>query len=397
MNCLRALHFAKRPVLAFGWGVRLAGAEHEARELAHLLGVPTVVTWGARDIFPHADALCAGAFGTHGVRGANLAVQYCDWFLSVGTRLDTKATGSLDSFAPYATKFMVDIDKAEIAKFGDRVTGINEDAKAFLHDALHNVRGVTDHQGSWPDFIGWQLLCSEWARRYNDRQFALDASGPINPYALVDYLGRILTPDDVIVSDTGCALAWMMQAFRFSGQRFIHAFNNTPMGYGLPAAVGAAFATGRRVVLITGDGGLAVNITELATVARHQLPIKIILFNNRGHAMCRQTQRQWLGGTYPATSYDGGLACPNYASVVRGYGIEAETAHSMDQSMELAGRTIRCDGPSMLQLDIPQDCEVQPMVRFGASLEQGDPQLSSEELAQIRREALGEEKERQAA
>jgi acetolactate synthase-1/2/3 large subunit len=117
----------------------------------------------------------------------------------------------------------------------------------------------------------------------------------INPYELMKDIAKWTTAEDIIVSDTGCALGWVMQGFPFKGERFLHAFNMTPMGYGLPAAIGAHFATGRRVVLITGDGSIMMSLPELATISRWNLPIKIILLNNGGHAMCRQTQRQWLG------------------------------------------------------------------------------------------------------
>lgn len=375
MKWLEALQTARRPVLAFGWGIRLAHAEKAARAFAAALGIPVVVTWGARDIFPEAPT-----WGTHGVRAGNLMVQHCDWFLAVGTRLDTKATGDVKRFAPLAQKFMVDIDRAEIDKFrllGLHIEGLVMDASEFLAQIP-----------AAPDFTSWARLCETWGRRYARAEVA----GVLDPYQFVAELSSLLRSDDVIVSDTGCSLAWMMQAFRFSGQRFIHAFNNTPMGYGLPAAMGAAF-TGRRVILVTGDGGLSVNITELATVARHWLPVKIMLFDNRGHAMCRQTQRQWLGGEYPATSYEGGLASPDFAAVAGAYGIQAVKAQWCDQARNCANYLLASKGPALLHLQIGEQWEVAPMVKWGNALEAGDPQLAPEELERIRQEALGPLKE----
>lgn len=337
---------AQRPVIIFGWGIHLAGAEKEAIAFAERTGIPVCLTWGAADLMSHNHPLRIGTFGTHGNKFANLAIQNADLVISVGSRLDTKATGfPVSSFASKAKLIMVDIDHAEIDKFkelGREVTGVCCDAKRFL------TMGVKQGIGRRPEWI--------------DKIAAWKAKYPVSsehPYLRVERLSKYLKPDDVIVSDTGCSLAWMMQAFKFTGQRFIHAFNQTPMGYGLPAAVGAAFATGKRIVLITGDGGLGVNIAELATVDRHNLNIKIVLFNNRGHAMCRQTQRQWLNGEYPSTSYKGGLATPDFRAITEAYGFEVE-----ESMYEL----FAFDGPAFLEIEIDPSHGVEGQVKFGEPL-----------------------------
>lgn len=355
--CMEALARAMRPLLIFGWGVR--DCAQEARDFAKRTGIPVVTTWGARDLFPD----CIGGFGTHGTRAANFAVQNADWILTLGTRLDTKATGSPASgFAPKARVWMVDIDEAELRK----MVRIGRPVEAVHCDAADFMRGCQPSGESWP---AWNARIASWLLGY--------PPGDNAGYAAVRELANYTTPEDVIVSDTGTSLGWMMQAFPFKGERFVHAFNNTPMGYGLPAAIGAAFATGGPVVLVSGDGGLAVNITELATVARHWLPIKIILFNNLGHQMCRQTQRMWLGGTYPSTSYEGGLATPDYAAVAAAYEIPVHQSmyHLFAQS-----------GPGFLNLDMPLDASIAPQVRAGRNLEDADPLLPRDELEGIMRD-----------
>ena len=367
------LQDARRPLLIYGYGVR--HYRREAEVLARSLGIPLVVTWGARDLFPAA----VGGFGTHGIRAANFAVQNADYVLAIGTRLDTKATGSpAESFAPKARLVMVDIDDFEIAKMS-RIgrslhRGIVADAGDFLRQMVRIAQSV--------ECNAWLSGIAGWLERY-PAILPSYAAEQINPYILVRELAKHCEATDTIVSDTGCALGWMMQAYLFKGERFIHAFNQTPMGYGLPAALGAAFATGGRVVLVTGDGGLAVNITEFATIARHRLPIKIVLFNNRGHGMCRQTQRQWLGGEYPSTSFDGGLACPDYAAVARAYGLETySTAHG-DAAGVLMGRMMASDGPALLELNIAEDAGIAPQAKWGHRLEDQEPLLEREELAEV--------------
>ncbi len=330
---------AQRPLIVFGGGVQCA--RELAVKWAERANVPVVLTWGAADLMHDDHRLNVGRFGTHGLRHANFAVQTADRIVTVGTRLDTKATGSpVSSFAPRARITMVDIDPEEIDKFGKlgrAVEGICADARDFLQ--IEQPRSDTQM---------WQLRIAMWRA-----QFPCSSA---KPYKICAQLSNMVKPDDVIVSDTGCVLGWMMQAFKFRGQRFIHAWNNTPMGYGLPAAIGAHLATGKKVWCITGDGGLSVHTPELATIVKHQWPITVVLFNNKGHAMCRQTQRQWLDGRYVATDEDF-LSMADFSRVARSYAYEA-----------------------LLELHIDPDEGIEPQVRFGAGLEDGDPRLDPEEL-----------------
>ena len=327
-----------RPVLIFGAGVQCA--REQAVAFAEALGWPVALTWGAIDLLPSTHPLNVGGFGTHALRMPNFVVQNADFLLTIGTRLDTKATGTpLESFARAARILMVDVDSAEIAKFGGRVQGINQDCREFMDTRVEG--GQID---------AWWAQVRRWALRW-----PIPSSGP---YAHVLRLSEAFGEGDIIVSDTGHALAWCMQALRFKrNQRFIHAFNNTPMGYGLPAAIGAAFANpGRQIRLICGDGGLQLNIQEWATVAHHNLPITTYLFNNRGHGMCRQTQHQWLGGAYPSTSHEGGLACPNFKAIAQAYGV------------------------ALHEFTIPFDAQLSPCVQAGRPNEDAHPLMERDEL-----------------
>jgi len=381
-HCLKAVQSAQRPVLIFGWGVHLAGAEKEARELARLLGVPVAMTWAALDLFPYSDPLAIGGFGTHGVRYANFAVQNADLIISVGSRLDTKATGSPPStFAREARIIMLDADPTEIKKFQrlavklDR--GIVGDAGAFLRALLAAARG-----GRFPDFSPWLARIREWKVRYPACLPAYAEEREINPYFLMKQLSRTLAENEIIFSDTGCALAWMMQAFEFSpGQRFFHAFNNTPMGYGLPGAMGACFAKpGQRIICVTGDGALQMNIQELATIIRHQLPVKVLLMNNHGHSMVQQTQEMWLKGNYYATSVEGGLASPDFVAIARAYGFPADTLSLNEEIPAKVAAALASDGPYFLNIEIASQHRLAPQVKFGRPNEDADPLLPREEF-----------------
>lgn len=385
-EALQALKRVKRPVIIYGAGIRLANAVNEARDLAALLGTPVAVTWGARDLFPEDFELCVGGFGTHGTRAANFTVQNADWILSVGSRLDSKATGTpRNYFARAAEIFMVDIDPAEIRKFGGILgktfTGVQADAKMFLRDFIEEtLHEGLEHPGKWDEWLprcfGWKDLYPACRPEYRLEEF-------INPYVFVDQLSAHCQPGEIIVSDTGLSLAWMMQGFKFKeGQRFLHAFNQTPMGYGLPAAIGAAYANpGKRIILINGDGSFMLNIQELALLARHRLPIKIILFNNDGHAMCRQTQEQWLGGKYYSTSVDGGLSFPNLCAVVGAHGLRAEKIDEARSAESALTWLLADDRPAFLDVKISGGHRLIPQVQMGKPNEDGNPPLSRDELA----------------
>lgn len=380
--CIEAVKKARRPVLIYGWGIHLARAEVEALELVRLLGIPVAMTWAARDLMPEDDPLAIGGFGTHGTRFANFAVQNADLIISIGSRLDTKATGSPpSSFAREAKLIMLDIDPAEIRKFEKLELkidiAISADAGMFLRALLERAKG----QG-FPDLSAWVTRIGEWKSRYPECRPEHAMEIGVNPYWLVKQLSSQLDNNQIIFSDTGCALAWMMQGFEFkTGQRFFHAFNNTPMGYGLPGAIGASFARpGQRIVCMSGDGSLQMSIQELATVARHRLPVKILLLNNRGHAMVRQTQEMWLDGNYYATSPEGGLPNPDFVAIARAYGLRAETLALNADIGDSLEDILRDYGPCLLNIEINPDHRVVPQVKYGRPNEDADPLLDRKEF-----------------
>lgn len=381
-NCLEAVQKSNRPVLVYGWGIHLAKAETEAQELASILGIPVAMTWAAIDLFAHDDPMAIGGFGTHGVRYANFAVQNADLIISIGSRLDTKATGSPPStFARDAKIIMLDIDQTEIAKFGrlgrQIDLGINRDAKLFMQAMIRYVRGR-----QLPSFANWVQRIQAWKAKYPACLPEYANEQGVNPYWFVKQLSNLLNEDEVIFSDTGFAVAWMMQGFDFKrGQRFFHAFNNTPMGYGLPGAIGASFARpGKRIILVTGDGSLQMSIQELVTVIRHSLPIKILLFNNRGHGMVRQTQDMWLKGNHYATSIEGGLAFPDFTAVARAYGFPAKSLALNKDIANTLTQILNGDGPAFVNIEIDPKHQLIPQVKFGRPNEDAEPLLDRAEF-----------------
>ncbi len=381
-RCLPLLSAAKRPVLVVGWGVRLAGAVEEIRALANRLGFPILPSWAAMDMFASDDPLLVGGFGTHGTRYGNFAVQNADLVLAIGARLSTRETGSpLSSWAREAKTIIVDIDPAELRKFPHFGRPIDvpvaADARAFITAILARLG---DFDGAAIE--SWRQKVRDWKERYPICAPALRREKNINPYVFVDSLSDSLRNDDAIFVDTGCAIAWMMQGFRFkAGQRLFHAFNNTPMGYALPASIGGSLARGGgRVICVAGDGALLMNIHELCTAQRHRLPVKLFLINNNGYSMVQQTQEQWLGGHYHATTVEGGLAFPDFPKLAEACGFATVTLERNDASMEAIAHTLAIPGPVLCDVRIAAAHRVSPQCKFGYPIEDSEPLLPRKEF-----------------
>ena len=385
-QCRELIRAAKRPVLVLGFGVRLSGAAARVIELLDRLGMPVCPSWAAADMIPASHPLLAGTFGTHGTRVGNFTIQNADLILSIGARLSTRETGSpLKSWAREARTVIVDIDAAELAKFPSFEKpldlGIQADATSFI-DALLAAPDADDVRIDRSD---WLARVDDWKQRYPSCLPEYHNDPHLNPYVFVEALSRHLEEGDVIVVDTGCAVAWMMQGFGFKkGQRLLHAFNNTPMGYGLPGAIGAAFALGgkRRVICIAGDGSLMMNIQELATIKHHQLPIKTFLINNGGYSMVQQTQEQWLDRRYFASSggEEGGLSFPDFNALAASYGIGAVDLTSNKNIDAVIAQVLQAPGPALCNLHIPSGARVIPQCKYGYPIEDSEPLLPRKEF-----------------
>lgn len=381
-HCLRLIGEAERPVVILGWGIELARARRDAMAFVQALNAPVLPTWPMLDMFPADHPLLVGPFGTHGARYANFAVQNADLVLAVGARLDTREAGSpYSAFARAAKKVVVDIDAAELCKFTtfemDVDLSICADAGEFLRAVMPRLQEQPRQRPAawWDQIRRWQARYPICAPNYTLEQ-------DVNPYVFVQALAEVCKPGDTLTVDTGCALAWTCQAFNFKeGQRLFHAFNTTAMGYGLPAAMAASLAKdGGPVICLVGDGGIQMNIQELATIVRHNLPVKIFLINNHGYSMVQQTQEQWLEGRYEATTVEGGLAFPDFVKVAEAYGLRTVTIDSNAGIPAGLREVFATPGPAFCNVEIRPEHRVIPQVRFGRPIEDPEPFLERSEF-----------------
>ena len=381
-KCLEWISQAERPLVVLGWGVHLADAESEALAFVEHLGLPVNPTWGAADMLAETHPLRCGTFGTHGTRFGNFAIQNADLVISIGSRLDTHMIGSpFSNFCRAGRKVMVDIDAAEINKFSQFDLHIDlpivADAKAFLVEALKQSANQVA-----PTIAPWRERINDWKASYAEVQPSYFESGTLNPYVFIKALSDAATEGEVVFADTGCGVAWMSQAFQFkAGQRFFSAFNNTPMGYGLPAAMGACFALNeKRIICITGDGGLMMNIQELNTVLYHKLPIKIFVLNNHGYSMIQQTQDQWLNSNYEASSEASGLGFPDFHKLAELLGFNTLTIRSNQEACDNLQAFLDAPGPGFCNVELRPEERVIPQVKYGRPIEDSEPLLPRDEF-----------------
>ncbi len=320
---LKMLSEAQRPVLWLGHGIRLAGAIDLIKPLLDTLNIPSLVSWAGIDMIESDHLMIFGRAGVYGQRCANFVLQNCDLLISIGTRLAIPQVGyDLSEFVRAARLVIVDIDPTEVHKHKERVTlPICADAGDFMKILL-----AAACQSPLPTYTDWIKQCNHFKLQYPwigpEHQ---DQHGYINSYIFMNKLSDYLKPDQVVVTDMGTALLSGHQALRLrAGQRLMTSTGLGEMGYGLPAAIGASFARNKGEVLcLNCDGGMMMNLQELQTIKHHQLPIKIIIFNNDGYLMIKHTQKNLFKGHYVAANKDTGISCPSFSALASAFDMPA--------------------------------------------------------------------------
>jgi acetolactate synthase-1/2/3 large subunit len=321
-NLIVKLKSAKRPLLWLGHGIRLAEASELVVPLLEKLKIPALVSWAGIDIVDSDHPLVFGRAGVYGQRSANFVLQNCDFLLTIGTRLAIPQIGyDIAELARAAEIAVVDIDCDEAIKHTNRISmPICMDAKKFITLLAK-------------DWGNESSKCSEWINQCNNyrRDYPWvgpehsDTNGYINSYKFMERLCDYLKPNQIIVTDMGTALLSGHQVLKIKkGQRLMTSTGLGEMGYGLPAAVGAAFGDPKaEVVCLNCDGGMMMNLQELQTIVHHQLPIKIIIFNNEGYLMIKHTQKALFEGRETAINKSTGMSCPDYTKVATAFGINS--------------------------------------------------------------------------
>ncbi|PHM62267.1 acetolactate synthase 2 catalytic subunit [Xenorhabdus ishibashii] len=346
---------SQKPVLYVGGGVGMSGAVPELRDFVSETGVPVVSTLkglGAAD-FEHECYL--GMLGMHGTKAANLAVQSCDLLIAAGARFDDRVTGKLNTFAPNAKVIHLDIDPVEFNKLRQTHVSLLGDLKILLPH-LQQPLSIQ----LWQQEI--KQLKNEYAWRYDYQGESIYA--PL----LLKQVSELASSSTVITTDVGQHQMWAAQHMTFSQpENFITSSGLGTMGFGIPAAVGAQIARPEDMVIcISGDGSFMMNVQELGTIKRKQLPIKLILLDNQRLGMVRQWQELFFDKRYSETILTDN---PDFLTLAQAFGIQGQRITDKAQVNEALDALFNSEGAYLLHVSIDESENVWPLVPPGASNE----------------------------
>ena len=373
---IKQIKKAQKPVLILGGGIKYAKAEKKLNLFLKKINIPIVTTWSGVDLIDHDEKKYIGNIGVYGSRAANFTVQNSDLILSLGSRLDTRVTGgSPKSFSRKAKKIVIDIDRHELNKKRGLVVDfkVNENIRFFLDEFIKNNKEKIFKNN-------WLNKCYLWKKKYpimqkiffNDKKF-------VNPYVLIDDLSKKLSKNSIIVADDGGHLTWTIQAFKVKyGQKLFSAFGNSPMGYALPASIGASIAKNKsKVICIDGDGSIQINIQELHTVDKLKLPIKIFILNNNGYGIIKQFQELYLGKRFEASGK--GVSNPNFKKISKAFNINYNLIKNHND-LKYIKKIISSKSPEIIEVMIKSNQKIIPKLQFGNPIEDMSPLLPRKEF-----------------
>lgn len=358
-----SLRNAKRPCVLVGAGVRISGMTEEFRELTGRLGIPVVASMPAVDT---PSAYYYGMIGAYGVRCANFILSKSDCILSLGSRLDLRQTGvDTKLFATNAKLLRVDVDTDEFAR---KVKPDEEQIHINLAVLLPSLNLRSKHE-AW-DYAPWLRVCDEIRE-------LLSAQDAQRPNEVVRQIGELIPDDSVITTDVGQNQVWVAQSFPARGRKILFSGGHGAMGYSLPAAIGAHYASGKRVFAFTGDGGLQMNLQELQFLARENISVKIILLNNHSLGMIRHFQEMYFSGSYVQTIRRGGYSVPDFERLSTAFGLPYVRVKREAGIKEITDLLLS-EGSGFIEVMLEDMTYVYPKLAMGKVNQDQDPALDRE-------------------
>lgn len=368
---------SQRPVLIAGGGIRLSESESLFYKLIKKLKVPVVSTWSGFDLLDFKHINYFNTIGVYGHRSSNFIVQNSDLVICLGSRLDTRVTGgNPKTFARDAKIISIDIDKNELNK----KRGLNIDLKINLDliDFFKIFIKMYDNKLSKLNYINWIKKCYTWKKEFSFESERTFKTNKINAYKFIESLSDELDNKSIIIPDDGGHLTWTMQSFKIKkGQRLFSAFGNSPMGYSLPAAIGASIANpNKTIIAIDGDGSIQINIQELALVKNRNLNIKIFILDNNGYGIIKQFQNLYMDKRHVAS--DKGLPNPNLVSIAKAYKINTHIIASNKNVNKKIQNILKLKGPQFVLVKIDKNQIIEPKLEFGRPIEELSPELDKD-------------------
>ena len=356
---------SRKPLLLAGNGIHLSKGETALNELLAVMPVPVQTTWKSIGLFAESHPLYCGHPGIMGDRGANLLLQEADLLLVIGSRLDTSLTAFDEPhFGKNAKKIIVDIDANEIARMNmDISLSLAGDAKNFINSLSEAVANEELPVNAWKDWLSYgKALRKKYPVVTLEHK---EKCGKVSPYYFIDRLCDLLTEEDVVVPESsGGAGEITYQAFRLKrGQKMKNAAGLGSMGFGLPYSIGSCIAnSGRRTVLINGDGAFQLNIQELETLCRLNLPVKIFVWCNDGYASIRSMQSGNFG-RFVASGPESGFTVPDVCAVAASYGIPSFRMRTNKEMERILPKVLSAHGPILCAVETDPNETVSPRVK----------------------------------
>jgi len=365
-RAIEAIEKSSTPLFYVGGGVQWSGAASELRELIRGLGIPVTETLMGLGSFPASDSLRLGMLGMHGSYGTNTAVCNTDCLIAVGARFDDRVTGKISEFAPKAeTIIHIDIDPSSISKNVKVDIPIVGDIKSVLADMLTTIKGRESIGRRHADWAKWHQQILKWQK---DKPLYENGKRgeSVSPHDVIAEMNNLTKGDCIIATDVGQHQMWVAQMFPCEHPRsWLTSGGLGTMGYGLPAGIGATFAApDKKVVVVSGDGSIQMNIQELGTAVQYNVDIKVIILNNYFLGMVRQWQEKFYAERY---SYSA-MSVPNFVKLADAYGARGfriEKSKDLASTMKEAFAT---PGPVLIDVVIPKEEAVMPMIPPGGAM-----------------------------
>ena len=361
---------ARKPVLLVGSGVRYSGSLKDFRELANNWEIPIVTSMIAVDAVPSDDELNFGFIGAYGHRYANFIISKCDLIVSFGSRLDCRQTGNDKRlFAENAKLIRIEIDKNELEnKIKENEIQLNCDIAKLL--PLLKRKNHIQHPS--------ELL--EECKLYKDKLASID-EGEGN--RVVKKISDNIDNDIIICTDVGQNQVWVAQSFRIKDkQQVLFSGGHGSMGFSLPSAIGAYYGSGKKVVSVNGDGGFQMNLQELQLISREQIPLKIIILNNKSLGMIRHFQEMYFDNNYCQTIEGNGYTSPDFAKIAEAYGIKSIN-FNLTSDWELIRKELAGNAPTVIVINLSNLTYVFPKLAMGKPIYDQEPSIERKLLQEL--------------
>jgi acetolactate synthase-1/2/3 large subunit len=365
---------AKRPVVLWGGGVGLAGVQQEVAAWLERTDLPFVSSWAGLTYFDNDMPNFLGQIGVYGNRGANFVLQNADAVVVLGSRLDNRQrSGNRENFARGATVIVVDVDEEELRKY-------QNDGYHAVHMDLAELPALLDTLPlPLPQATEeWMAYVTDMRDRYKHKEVSASAQrlNSLSPYEVVRRLNAVMDEDAIVAADTGACVCWVHQAFKVKRHTLFTSGGNSPMGYALPAAIGAKFERPEtQVVSFNGDGGVQLNLQELQTIAANKLDVAVIIMNNQSYGIIKQFQDSYLGSRYDASR--DGYTTPDFAKIADAYGL----AYTRIEELSQIGPELFRQGAIIIDVVLSEDTLIEPKLEMGRPINDQFPYLDDEAYA----------------